>query len=237
MPLKTKIVPIENNVPPAGSTVSTYIVPAGSATFTKCPFVSPRPMYNSVLSPPTVGPDGSVYSVVTKTDIAVWGCPAYTNYPPQSLNTLTQTVSLLQIAPDGTSSLTQLRQDSHRSSANDAGIYFEQDAGVYAFYQQVDLPEAAGLHAIPDGQGGSLVPYSFTWSSITSGPLWQQHAAHVSGGAVQNDFALSLQPTQNGQEFPLVLGENGTVFATDSQSIVAFAVSMASRFGAIKCLQ
>lgn len=212
--------------PITGSTVSTYIVPAGSVTFTNCATVpGTRPMYNSVLSPPTVGPDGSAYSVVTKTDIAVWGCPAYTNYPPQSLNTLTQTVSLLQIAPDGTSSLTQLRQDSPRSSANDAGIYFEQDAGVYAFYQQVDLPEAAGFHVIPDGQGGSLVPYSFTWSSITSVPLWQQHVAHVSGGTVQYDSALPLHPTQNPQDFPMALGDTSTAYTTDGQTVEAFAVS------------
>src|SRR5216684_7434047 len=211
--------------PNTGSIVSAYTVPAGSATFTYCSTTSGTlPMHNSVLSPPTVGSDGTVYSVVTKTDVVVAGCPAYTNYPFQALSSLTQTLFLLQIAQDGSSSLTQLRQDSPHSSPSDAGTYISSDVGVYAFYQQLDLPAAAAYHVIPDGQGGTLVPYQFVWTAqyYSIPPSWPQHVTHVASGGAVNDFVLSLQPTPNPQEFPMVLGETGAAYSTDGQTIQAF---------------
>ena len=94
------------------------------------------------------------------------------------------------------------------------------------YYQEL-LPSTSGFHVIPDGQGGVLVPYNLTWTAqyYSTLPLWEQHVAHVSTGGGVSDFVLPFQPTENPQEFPLVLSENGNVIGTDGVSAVAFSPS------------
>lgn len=120
-------------------------------------------------------------------------------YPP---TTVSSSLWLLRIALDGTTTTTQL------SSSSSANLF----PGI----------------ATPDGSGNVVA----TWTIVPpSQPAAAQpyQAAYVSSGSVAATYALPMAPTQvsNGPDglpfnFPLVLGENGTAFASYGSNIVSF---------------
>jgi hypothetical protein len=109
-------------------------------------------------------------------------------YPPKVTSAI---LYLLQIAPNNSTSTIQLS-----STANDENLF----------------PGSI----IPDGQGGVLA----TWTIDPSNPPVPSNpyqAAHVVSGAVATTYSLPFAPkTVTYGKYPtLILGENGTAFATD----------------------
>ncbi|HXX99920.1 MAG TPA: IPT/TIG domain-containing protein [Candidatus Limnocylindrales bacterium] len=80
--------------------------------------------------------------------------------------------------------------------------------------QSADYPIDAGP-IIPDGQGGFLV-LSFN-ANLSSAPM---QVTHVSSQG-NSTYQLPLQ-VQNFQSMAMVLGDNGTAFATDGKTVAAF---------------
>ena len=171
----------------------------------------------SALSPPTMGCDGTVFAVLKKTDVILAGCFA----AEQTLSSLTETLELLQVATDGTTSLTQLRQDT--SAQTPTGSFggqvsiplvpnqnFNSNSLLLDYYQPI--PQAQAFHVIPDGQGGTLAPYTFAnVQDFVALPPYHQRIAHFSAGALQADFPLPFQATSDPQDFPMgTRGNSGT---------------------------
>jgi len=216
--------------PNTGATVFRYPYPTGTATGSHCALQAPTV---STLSPPTVGPDGTVYSVVTKTDIVFDGC--FPAGQEGALSSLTQTLLLLQVATDGTTSLSTLRQDASPQTpmSSFAGQFYltiapnpvvSRTVFLVDYYQAI--PQAQAYHVIPDGQGGVLVPYTFaSVQDFVAVPSYQKRVTHVAAGGGVNDFAPSFEPTQNPQELVLLLGDSSTAYATDGQTVQVFDVA------------
>ena len=165
----------------------------------------------------TVGPDGTVLAWTTSWRLF-----------PNASNTAFSfqlTSYLVQIAGGGAPILTPLRSwTSYLPGAEN--FYF----GPTAF---IPLPGTipnlvTTSRVITDGQGGALILW---WEQVSTqgGSLaanYQAHITHVAGSTV-SDF---LPPFSLGQSFPfgktpIVLGENGVAFASDSQTLLAFNVS------------
>jgi PQQ-like domain len=113
---------------------------------------------------------------------------------------------LLKIAPDGTTSTTQL------SASNNANLF--------------------PGNIIPDGQGGVLATWTVDVPFGPPGPHLYQ-AANVFPGGGLNHYDLPMAPMQlmvdttTGLPInpPLVLGENGTAFVSYGTNVVSFNVS------------
>ncbi len=108
-------------------------------------------------------------------------------------------LSLFQLKPDGSTSLTPIHT-------------YSTDLAIQTGRRQVAVP----WKVIPDGQGGSLVG----WTGISNDqPLL--YITHLSASG-QNDYPFpSLDPIIGS----MVLGDNGTAYATDDQTIVAFDIN------------
>lgn len=122
-------------------------------------------------------------------------------YPPTNVSS---TLWLLKIAQDGSTSATQL------SNSNKANLF----------------PGAI----LPDGQGGVLATWGVGNLNPPAAPAPYQ-AAYVSAGTVIT-YALPMAPTQlvigpDGRptDYPLVLGENGTAFASYGANVVSFSLN------------
>jgi len=168
----------------SGGMVANPSIPASSLT-DQFGDVSTCDCYSPV-SQPIVDSDGSIY-----VEYEVRQIP----YPP---TTISSTLSLLQIAQDGTTNTTQL------SSSNNANLF--------------------PGNLIPDGNGGVLA----TWTIVPidgSMPPNPYQAAYVVSGSVSSTYPLPFTPARfvTGTDgFPVrpsvVLGENGLAFATDGTS-------------------
>ncbi len=141
---------------------------------------------------PIVDSDGSIYVEYEVRQIsAVLGAP-----PVSSI------LWLLKIAPDGSTSTTQL------SSSNNANLF--------------------PGNLMPDGTGGVVA----TWAIAAPNSPFPAHpyqAAHLSSFGGLTTYDLPMAPTQivNGANglpinFPMVLGENGTAFVSYGTNAVSF---------------
>jgi hypothetical protein len=126
---------------------------------------------------------------------------------PSSAYTLTfsGSVSLLEVAPDG-SSTTQLVQSYTATDAvaDNSGTYTETCTGTY--------PAIQGL--IPDGQQGVLTAWSglSLCNSSTAPPV---NIADVSAHGM-NAYTLPVPASPYNVNFPMVLGEGGVALMADS---------------------
>jgi hypothetical protein len=159
----------------------------------------------SAAGPPMVGPDGSVFL-----EVYVW-----TEVRDSSANCtgsaggkyFDNRVLLLQIAPDGT----PLWSAPINSGATDANVWAISPGEV-----------------IPDGQGGLLA----SW--IAEANYYQlevPHLTHITA-AGNSDYALPFPAVSSGycnyycsNNQSLVLGENGTAFATDGHTFASFDIT------------
>jgi hypothetical protein len=185
--------------PATGATVFVYQASPSLASFPACSGSSgPFPnVFATLLSPPTVGPDGTVNSVVTRTDVVFPDCPLIGFSYETDLSSLTQTLSLLQVAPDGSTSLSPLRQDTSPQTAPGPTVaqyrvILPPFPGISRSFTAITadsnqpIPQAHAYHVIPDGQGGVLAPYVFAnvkklrrraFVSATRRPFRQRHRA------------------------------------------------------------
>jgi hypothetical protein len=137
------------------------------------------------------------------TEVDTNTCPnSRPTFVSQSVN---ETISLLQIAPNGSVTLTPLDTESN--------TYYSQGPNTTV---QLRVREA-----IPDGKGGVLSP----WLKLVifeANTTITETISDVSGGGVNNFVMSSLQ---NGAE--IVLGDQGsnTAYVTDGSSLVAFNTS------------
>ena len=208
--------------PNTGSTVFAYVPPRSSYAFNT---VNDPNSTSSVtgsapgsLYSPTIGPDGTVYSAVSKIDLTA------TNYCDLGPYSITMTDSLLQVAPDGSTSLTQIRQDVSNqtySGGSFLGNFTIPNSSISVNLYQT-APSASFFSVIPDGQGGVLMPYGYALTAPLAQHPLQGHITHIPSGGGLNDSTLPLVPGTT------VLGENGTAFATDGSSVVSFAASSGS---------
>ena len=112
----------------------------------------------------------------------------------------TSTLSLFQLKPDGSTSLTPIHTNTEDLNTATTGR----------------VPRATPWQVIPDGQGGSLV--AWTDYSFQQPP---DYITHI-GPSGQNDYPFpSLSQTIDS----MVLGDNGAAYATDSQTIQAFTIT------------
>jgi hypothetical protein len=175
---------------------STFTDPTGASQ--SCDCLTP-------VGQPIVDSDGSTY-----VEYEVRESASFHSSPP----TVSSSLSLLKIAPDNSTSTTQL------SSSTSANLF----PGTI----------------IPDGQGGVLA----TWTIVNLNPpaaTQPYQAAYVSSGAIVSSYALPMAPTEvtNGPDalpinYPMVLGENGTAFVSypgsgsSSSTTVAYSLSSGS---------
>jgi hypothetical protein len=155
---------------------------------------------------------GGKRTVVSK--LATGGLTWNFSLPAASTSSI---LSLLKIAPDGSTTTTQL------GSATSAAL----------------MPG----NVIPDGQGGVLATWAVinvhTLANNWNAPIALQpyQAADVSSGTVLNTYALPNSP--QGQQVPsgsdglpiqpsLVLGENGTAFVSYGTNVTSFNLNTGS---------
>jgi hypothetical protein len=133
----------------------------------------------SRIGAPTVDSDESAYVEYEVRVVA---------YPPKNISS---TLYLLQIAPNNSTTTTQLASTTQDESLFPGPI-------------------------IPDGQGGVLASWAVSPSNPPV-PAQPYQVAHVVGGTLLATYSLPFSPTTvpYGKYPTLVLGENGTVFATD----------------------
>jgi hypothetical protein len=115
----------------------------------------------------------------------------------------TSTLSLFQLKSDGSNSLTPL----HRISLD--LVPFDAPC----INTICDNPWAWPWQVIPDGSGGTLV----SWTDHSQSPPLV-YVTHVSSSG-QSDYPF---PALYHYGTPMVLGENGAAYVTDSQTIQAF---------------
>lgn len=127
---------------------------------------------------------------------------------PYPSTTISAAIWLLKIAEDGSTSTVEL------SSSSSANLF----PGTIT----------------PDGQGGVLATWTIANISPPDAPQPYQ-AAYVTGGAVVAAYPLPMAPTNvvKGPDgvpltYPILLGENGTAYASYSANLVSFSVSSGS---------
>ncbi len=158
----------------------------------------------------SVGADGTAYAeylVLNQTFKATTDCETTTTTGVDDSTTF-----LLTISPGGSSSSQMLGSGTLRSfGTGPVGGCPTAPLECVLFsggtYTRTD-------HVIPDGQGGALA----TWTqnpigTTNSQPVMVTHILPTGGGAYTLPIANAPQ---------LVLGENGTAFATDFHSLIAF---------------
>jgi hypothetical protein len=156
---------------------------------------------------PTIAPDISslaidsngTFSVAISVDTEVQyqSCSPGQNFTSVPF---TSSLSLFLVKVDGSTSQTPLHTTAVDLGPNGASR----------------LPRALPQEVIPDGQGGFLAGWI---DFLPQQPL--DHVAHVTGSGV-GDYAF---PALYGHFGSMVLGDNGTAYATDSQTIQAFGVN------------
>jgi hypothetical protein len=144
-----------------------YTPPQGIEEFKSCNGnIADYPWGVEYLSQPVIGPDGTLFAGIMVgnllQDNSYDNCKSYTITEDQQL-------SLLQIAPGGSPTVTLFKDDQTQYSGA-----FPQD--------QIEV-------VIPDGQGGALVG----WSISTGGQQYQGHVTDVTNSG-SSDFSISGQP-------------------------------------------
>jgi hypothetical protein len=198
-----------------GQKIKDLQIPPSKVTFPSPGFCSsgsagPIPAGNS---PPMIDEKGNIYIAYSQFDVSITTvCNSYNWRAIWSGG-----LSLMKVAPDGSSS-TQLLSPYGGSSFN-----LPDDPSQSSGY---DGSIAMPLSVIPDGVGGVLVAWA-AWQTTPWygwGPdTWAFSVTHVSANGL-NTYqipALAGLGAPN-KPYQLVLGENGTAFATDSDTLVSF---------------
>ncbi len=125
-----------------------------------------------------------------------------------------EAVGLLEVAPDGSSSLQAVTTSNWSTvdTTDFSGVSTVQDSGSFAI---------ASI-AIPDGQGGTLA--SWTQEPNVPGVVGQPNPSTAMISHMSSNGEISYQLPVTNSPFELVLGDNGTAFASNSTSIVSFDV-------------
>jgi hypothetical protein len=140
--------------------------------------------------------DGTVsLAITTRTSLLTLTCDNLA----ASSSIRTSAVSLFQLKPDSSTSVTPIRTAS-------ADLVQTHNAPWFDAWQ-----------AIPDGQGGTLVAWYD--ASTPNQPL--NYVTHVSASGNTDFYFPSLYAAMPS----MVLGENGTAYVTDTQTIQAFNVN------------
>lgn len=136
------------------------------------------------MTTPVIGPDGALFAGLFTT-ANIWD-------PCQGSSSI-YTLSLLQIAPGGSTTVTPIKVD------NNVGDWNYVPSNV-----------------IPDGQGGALFAWSFAQGEDAP---YQSHITHFS---TSGSTDLSVPGVNYGNPYEMVLGENGVAFANNDTTITAF---------------
>jgi hypothetical protein len=199
-----------------GARVFRYPVPL--STLTNGDFILPEDL--SQLSDPIVAPDGSVFATVVVVN------------QPVVNSVYNQKVSLLQGVPPSTGpQFIAINPNAPAGSIGGANLTQIAEIDFTGDPLSNETAPFVGLIGlIPDGQGGVLASW---WTSQDLGDGSPNknvnHITHMSSGGA-NDFVFPFPSPFQSQILPqgMVLGENGTAFATDGGTVVALDATSGS---------
>lgn len=188
-----------------GAVVASFTPPPSTQTVISAP-CNGKPSVTTTGYPgmigPIVGPDGTAFVATAPPDQTT----TYNSQCGFQITTV-QTLSLIGMAPDGTTTATPFRT-----------INADGNSKNWAF-----LSTGPGL--IPDGQGGVLVAW-YIPGGTSSNPNPSYHITDVtSSGAKDFTFPAFTSPVAQ-----MALGDGGLIYATDFNTIAAFTISSGTQW-------